>query len=82
MLVSILAFALFTVLNMFVISKVTVANAQIAKKFSDTPKSLQELIERAQAIAEHREKVNKGITIAMIKVTLIWPPFFLYKPRV
>ena len=76
MLLSIMSFALFTVLNMFVIAKVTVANAQLAKAFGDAPKSPQELIKRTNAIAEHRDKVNKGIISATTKVALLWPPFF------
>jgi hypothetical protein len=61
---------------MFVLAKVTVANAQVAKSFNGTPSSPQELVAKTKLIADHRERVNSGIISATVKVSLLWRPFF------
>jgi hypothetical protein len=75
MTLSIIAFAVFTIINMYILSKVTLRNAQLAQKFGN-PKTAEDLIAVAQQIAEYRDKMNSDIRSASAQVAILWPPFF------
>lgn len=76
MLVSIGTFVLFTILNMYVLSKATVKNAKIARNFDLTPRSPSELQTMTEQIASLRDRTNSAIKSSSAFVAVLWPWFF------
>ena len=76
MLISVSTFVLFTILNMYVLAKMTVKNARIAQSYDRIPTSPGDLLDTAKKIAKLREATNADIRSAAARVAILWPWFF------
>jgi hypothetical protein len=75
MIVSIFAYAIFMIINMYVLSKAVIRNVQTAQAYA-SPKTLDELNRSIQEIAARRDKTNIELRHATVMVAKLWPPFF------
>jgi hypothetical protein len=76
MLISIGTFVLFTILNMYLLSKATISNAKIARRYDFTPRSPSELQTMTEQIASLRDRINSEIKSSSAFVAILWPWFF------
>jgi len=76
MLISILAFALWTILNMYMLAQVTLKHAGLAKLYDKDPQSHEELLARTKLISEKRHMINAEIRDVTVRLAMFWRPFF------
>ena len=75
MLVSILSFTLFTILNMYLLQQASLKNAKLAQSFGN-PTTSKELRKSISQIATYRTEMNSGILAASARLARWWAPFF------
>jgi hypothetical protein len=75
MTISLIAFILFTVLNMVVVSRTTIGHARLAQQYGAAPTNIQEFAQMTARVAAGRESLNAKLQSDAARMALLWPPF-------
>jgi hypothetical protein len=75
MTISIITFVSYTMLNMFLMSKISVRNAKLAELYG-SPNNLDDFKAMVARMTANRETMNTEIRAKAIRVAQLWPPFF------
>lgn len=75
MTISVIAFVIFAILNMVVISRTMIAHAKLGQQYGAAPMSIQEYSQMVANLTAHRESLNEKVRRDAMRMALLWPPF-------